>query len=192
MKIKASFIKDIRLRYRIIRSTVTVMIGTFAIAALSAARIAVPFNGSIESMSPYHTELVAESRIPENYSEILFKKTFFNSLINYWNSELDELALLEDDWDGENSAAVQPEAISLCRSILDDTYFSVGLLKEIYPTPFGSICMEWSVGKGYVNAEIASTGIAFFHNFGDTSPKYIREFAPVSSEIIEDLKANLS
>ena len=118
--------------------------------------------------------------------------TSFNSLIEKWNSELDELALLEDDWDGENSAATQPDAIALCRDIIETTSFAIGSLKEIYPTPFGSICMEWSAKEGYVNAEIASTSIAFFHNFGNSSEKYIREFAPVSKEIIEDLKANLS
>lgn len=190
--IKTSFIKDIKLRYRIIKSTVTVLIGSFAIAALSTARIALPFNGYIESISPYHTEFVADSRIPENYSEVLFKKPYINYLLNHWNCELNELALLGDDWDGENSAAVQPDAVKICRDILENTSSSIGSLHEIYPTPFGSICMEWSVGKGYVNAEIASTGIAFFHNFGDPAKKYIREFAPVSDEIIEDLKANLS
>lgn len=168
------------------------MIGSFAIAALSTARIALPFNGSIESMSPYHTEFVADSRIPENYSEVLFKRPYINHLLNQWNCELNELAQLVDNWDGENSAAVQPDAVKICRDILENTSSSIGSLQEIYPTPFGSICMEWSVKKGYVNAEIASTGIAFFHNFGNSSEKYIRKFAPVSKEIIEDLKANLS
>lgn len=191
MKSKASFIKDLKIRYRIIRSTVTVMIGIFAVSAVAIAKIAEPFNASVETISPHNTVLVSESRIPDGYTDTLFRN-IHNSIKERWNCELDELAILDDDWDGENSAAIQPDAVTRCRHILDETGFAIENLSELYPTPFGSICMEWSVGNGYVNAEVASTGIAFFHNYGNNSEKYICEFNSAFDETINILKNHLS
>lgn len=189
MKFNASFVRDIRLSYKLISSTLTVTIGSFVIGACAVAKAAVPFdNGSLEAMSPFHSELVTESRFPAGYSDFLFK----NALLEKWNAELDELTILEEDWDGEGSAAVQPQAVRNCRDILHLTSFALSELQEIYPTPFGSICMEWSHGDGYVNAEIASSGMAFFHKYGNRNEAYLHEFSPLSDEILNDLKANLS
>lgn len=188
MKFNASFVRDIRLSYRLISSTLTVTIGSFVIGACAVAKAAVPFdNGSLEAMSPFHSELVTESRFPAGYPDSLFK----NALFEKWNAELDELAMLEEDWDGEGSAAVQPQAVINCRDILRQTSSALRNLEEIYPTPFGSICVEWSYGDHYVNAEIASSGMAFFHKYANRNEAYIHEFSPLSDKILNDLKANL-
>jgi len=196
MKKKESFIQDIKIIYAAVKRNVTVFIGTLAIAACSIATTAIPVDLRIEPISPIHTELISESRLPDNVYNSLFgsirDKAYQATMAEEWDREISELAELGDDWDAEGAAAVQPEAVQLCRDIISETQSALSSLTEIYPTPFGSLCMEWKIGPGYVNAEVSAAGISFFHNYRNGYEKYIRELGPASAEAISDLKTHLA
>ncbi len=81
-----------------------------------------------------------------------------------WNVILDELAEYPDNWDGEGARAINSATIDTCRQILEDTARYESLLDDIYPTEFGTICLQWhsSPSDGLVNAEVASDRMAFY------------------------------
>lgn len=191
MKKDYIFAQNIRLSYQKIKRTIRVSIGSFTVLALSVASVAVPFKMSIEPISTFHTEIFSPTNLPADFSERIIRE--HNAEIRKtWNNELDEIASLGEDWDGEGSAAVQPEAVDFIKSrILGSNDFSLDKLSEMYPTPFGSICLEWTVRDGYVNAEIASTGMAFFHKAANEAKPFVRRFAEYSDDLINSLKSHL-
>lgn len=77
-------------------------------------------------------------------------------------NELDDLSYLENDWDGEGAKPISPETIETVKEILNQTPSIHNLVEDIYPTPIGSLCMEWKSNKTTINAEIMGNSITFY------------------------------
>lgn len=83
---------------------------------------------------------------------------------NKWEIILDELSEYSDNWDGEGARAINPATIDNCRVIVKDTARYESLLDDIFPTAFGTVCLQWYKPStdALVNAEIAPDKMAFY------------------------------
>lgn len=119
---------------------------------------------------------------------------FENPTVAKWNNELDELAEYEDDWDGDGAMAVQADTIVTAREVLKATNAVIGFLSDIFPTPLGTVCLEWKHDCKIVNVEVTRERIAYYvDKFGDGREvsDYVRA-SGVTSEFIESIKASIS
>ncbi|MEM0174141.1 MAG: hypothetical protein QXI16_06530 [Sulfolobaceae archaeon] len=65
----------------------------------------------------------------------------YNNLIE----RIEEIAKLDDDWDGYNAPKISNEVINISLETLDTLYKYDLLPDEITPTPRGCISFEWGV-----------------------------------------------
>ncbi len=108
-----------------------------------------------------------------------------------WDVILEELAEYHDNWDGEGARAINSATIDNCRHILKHTARYETLLEDIFPTEFGTVCIQWySSSDGLVNAEVAPDRIAFY---AYEPGKDLVDFRPVAfgKEPIDHLVAAL-
>ena len=84
--------------------------------------------------------------------------------IDKWDEMLEELSQYPDNWDGDDAREVKKETITNCRDILQKTLVYKGFLNDIYPTEFGTICIQWHrvSDDRLVNVEVAPNRIAFY------------------------------
>lgn len=74
------------------------------------------------------------------------------------NSEhvkLDEIAMLERNWDGYDACTFKPETIANARRVLN-ALIAAGFTPEVGPLPNGSVGFEWGVDDGSF-IEVGST-----------------------------------
>lgn len=109
-----------------------------------------------------------------------------------WSMDLDELGSLPDNYDGENSSAMLPGVVDNCKFVLDRTRDYIAYLEEIYPMPYGTICMEWKMPDGYVNAQISPDYMTFYHDRGVGNPYSTLEKSPFDNERVALLLRELS
>lgn len=81
-----------------------------------------------------------------------------------WQTVLDELAEYPDNWDAEGARAISKATIDNCRRVLKETVMYESLLDDIFPTEFGTVCLQWYKPStdALVNAEIAPDRMAFY------------------------------
>lgn len=73
-----------------------------------------------------------------------------------------DILALEPDWDGDGAFPVSEDVAENCRKLIEATKSHVELISEIYPTPVGSICIDWNIGSIIVSAEFGEQQMAFY------------------------------
>lgn len=86
--------------------------------------------------------------------------------------EIRNLLLLEDDWDGEGAYAIDKGAAMNCHKFLELKRSHVEYISDIYPTPSGTICIDWNIEGNIVSAEISHIQIAFYCEAVENSESY--------------------
>ena len=189
------FVSNFKSAYLQIKTNLRVVIAGLTILASSvvASATSIPPDFTQEPISVTNTYIVDDSAIPQNYISILLPEAIrIQDAADKWLNELDEIATLEEDWDGEGASAVQSGAVENCRLIINNTLKAIKKLEEIYPTPFGSLCMEWTLTNGYLNAEVSMNGIGFFRKYTNGQSNINFEFAPLEDKVMTELSHLLS
>ena len=74
---------------------------------------------------------------------------------------LDELALLETDWDGYGAPPIAAEALEKAR-VLWSRLSKILPQPDVVPNPNGTISFEWESDKGWANIEIGKKSFAVY------------------------------
>lgn len=82
--------------------------------------------------------------------------------IEEFNETLEELSLLTDNWDGEDSYPMQEGVKELCEYIICKTINSIRYLDSIDLSFFGSVIMEWKLKDRIINVEVYKNNVAFY------------------------------
>jgi hypothetical protein len=87
---------------------------------------------------------------------------------------LTELRSLEDNWDGYRGAGISSAAVDEASALVKAQISSGGKLNlpEVFPTPNGTIAMEWQQGEGEAVFEIGNAGISGFVKPQPSAPTY--------------------
>lgn len=184
--------------YNVTRRKIIVLIGGLCVAACSIAS---------PSIAAYDKPTLAYDDIPVQKTRIVDPGIMPQDFINHvsdrivsisnneqtslWNKELDNLTTYSGNWDGEEAEAVQPEAIECSRKLLKAAIDYAPLINAVFPTSFGSVCMEWGAGKNWVSVELASSGVAFYHDRGDENPIYSADYPSLSDACEDDIISHL-
>ena len=115
-------------------------------------------------------------------------------LMSQWTEKLDEFKEYGDDWDGESALAVRSETIATAKELLQGTATHLDYLSEIYPTPLGTVCLEWKYDGATINAEVARRRIAYYiDKFSDGSAvsEYYKAKG-IPQELIDSLNASFA
>lgn len=76
---------------------------------------------------------------------------------------LDEIALLEDDWDGEGAKSVNEKAIDNVRHLIGNMPQSILLAKlKLFPSELGAVSMKLESSKGKLRAEIGDSIFSYY------------------------------
>lgn len=119
-------------------------------------------------LNPQTTEISSQAQMPVDFIQQIsidaenVAKQKSLTLMNQWVSEMETFADYGANWDGEGADPISLQTIENGKLILDETISSIRKIESIYPTPFGSICIEWKVAGGYINAEFNDSKIAFY------------------------------
>lgn len=180
-------IEEIRIIYRVTKRKISLAIGGFIIAALSVASSVEPIQASVAPISSFDTDITYNLEQQTHISQQIFNQIENKDdadfpLMKQWEEEIDDIVALPDDWDEEGSSAILPGTADNCKSVLKDTAVFVKYLDTIYPTPFGTICIEWKLPDGFLNVELSGKSMAFYHDFGFDKAPVTFEKAPFSKD----------
>lgn len=189
MRKKIFSISDLKPAYQKVRRSLAVVIGGIMIAVSAVASRPIPTNDlQYCDVSPEKTIIVDTTIIPTTFIEeasIKAEKDY-----NWIEETFSEMATFDDDWDGEGARAISPAALENARNIMDKTHAFKSKLQEIYPTPFGSVCLEWNFNGVFINAEVGANVLAFYKDSGNDTDIH-HERNAISNETIEELIACL-
>lgn len=68
----------------------------------------------------------------------------------------------------------------------------MGILDNIFPTSFGSICMEWGKGMNWINAEVTADSFHFYHGNGGLAPSFVMPPSSLDGLNLKKLKSRLA
>ncbi len=74
---------------------------------------------------------------------------------------LNELALLEENWDGYGALPIDGETISNCKAAVVHSLRNAPA-PDVAPNSNGTVSFEWSSANGYAHLEIGKTRFSFF------------------------------
>jgi hypothetical protein len=90
----------------------------------------------------------------------LSESTRYNDVV----SRLSEIGSLHDNWDGYHAACVSATVIGRATALLNGNVQLAGrlALPDLFPTPHGTLAMEWQQGEGEAVLEVGDNGISGF------------------------------
>lgn len=86
--------------------------------------------------------------------------------------EIYELGGLPMNWDGEEADAIDSRSAMNCRKLLLYKNARVNYIDAIYPTPGGSICIDWRKNGAKLSAEINGDRMAYYYVSADRKECY--------------------
>lgn len=185
-------VSDFKRMYDVLKRQVTLYICGFVVGANLVAAAPILSVDIPNDFSPQKTEVTSSDLIhvkEEVNSEILEKE--ISRQVSSWHEAIDEVCVWPDNWDEEGAVAVKPGVGDTAKMIVSETAGYVGLLDNVYPTAFGSICLEWGRRNFWVNAEVSSNSINFYHGDGGSSPIFSQGRTLVDSEVLALLREQL-
>lgn len=87
-------------------------------------------------------------------------------------SVLTECLMLQQNWDGEDAETINPIATMNCRKFVAQRRARVELVKYVYPTPTGNVCMDWDKKGAKVSCEFGADRMAFYYQSADRNVYY--------------------
>ncbi len=100
---------------------------------------------------------------------------------NAIGNELRELALLEDDWDGNGGVSVSSEVISKTESLLNRIPTTIPF-PDLVPNPNGTISLEWESDDRFFYLEIGDRDYSFIRGkSGEVTKGYQGQGIPSAS-----------
>lgn len=77
--------------------------------------------------------------------------------------EIYDLHQLTEGWDGEDAEDIAADVSRNCRELLSYANSKPQYIECLYPTPIGTICIDWKHMGAKVSAEISSRQMAFYY-----------------------------
>lgn len=87
-------------------------------------------------------------------------------------SMLTESLRMSAGWDGEDAEAINPLSVWNCRSFVAMRSAHIELVKYVYPTPSGNICVDWIECGNKVSCEFGPHKMAFYYQSADRREVY--------------------
>ncbi len=100
---------------------------------------------------------------------------------------LQELAEMPEGWDGEEAFPIERATVLNCQYILSDKRAQDEFLTDVYPSPTGSVCMEWEKDGGKVSVEVSPNALAFYYVSADETEVYDSPIFAFGREAVENL-----
>lgn len=105
--------------------------------------------------------------------------------------EMESLTLMEDGWDGEDALVITKESVYNCRYLLSFRRSLPQFIDIVYPTSYGTICINWSKNGNKVSAEVSNKEFGFYFISSDRTSKIDSEIKNFNDENLENLFTNL-
>lgn len=105
--------------------------------------------------------------------------------------EMESLSQMEEGWDGEDASAITKESVYNCRYLLSFRRSLPQFLDIVYPTPYGTICIDWSKNGNKVSAEVSDKEFGFYFISSDRKGQLDSEIMGFNEENLENLFTNL-
>ena len=130
-------------------------------------------NGEAMEISRYelvnetHTELRLDAT-PDTKIVEQQEVQLSNRLPEDIENKLDDIANLEQGWDGYHASAIDGVVVrnahSFIASMISEGFEAV-LADDVYPTPYGTIVVEYTNDNGLVSMEISATQVGYFTDY---------------------------
>lgn len=87
-------------------------------------------------------------------------------------SVLTECLLMKPDWDGMDADTINPLSTWNCHKWVVRRDAHVELVRYVYPTPTGNICMDWEKNGAKISCEFGPHSMAFYYQDADRKNIY--------------------
>lgn len=77
--------------------------------------------------------------------------------------EINHLMRMTEGWDGDDADSIERLSAMNCREILARRNARTEYVDVIYPTPSGSICVDWKNNGAKVSLELCNSKLAFYY-----------------------------
>lgn len=81
--------------------------------------------------------------------------------------EIYNLMKMTEGWDGDDAEAIERVSAMNCRELLSRRKAKVEYVEVVYPSPSGSICIDWRNRGAKVSLELCRTKMAFYYISSD-------------------------
>lgn len=102
--------------------------------------------------------------------------------------ELDELANLPDNWNGEGAVRISPRIVARTRSILTSIIVDHPR-PELTPNPNGTISLEWDCANRFLHLEIGERDFSILLGQEGNPPQGAQGFGLPGKDLLEPLIA---
>lgn len=186
-------ITEFKKRYDVLLRKLLVTVCSFTVSAYTLASAQSEPVKMIDNLATVKTE-VAVSQATDEKERVNFKilEIATQNQLTMWEEAIDDVCSWPENWDEEGASAVLPGVGDSTKTVLSFTKDYLDLLDNIFPTAFGSICMEWGSGMNWINAEITANSFHFYHGNGEIKPNYILPSSNIDSSNMDILLARLS
>ena len=86
--------------------------------------------------------------------------------------EIHHIMKMTDSWDGDDAEAIPKTTALNCRKMILKKKASILNIESLYPTPSGTICLDWRKNGAKVSAEIGDSKFAFYYSSSDRKDIY--------------------
>lgn len=86
--------------------------------------------------------------------------------------EIYNLMKMTEGWDGDDAEAIECESAINCRELLSRRKAKVEYVEIVYPSPSGSICIDWRNRGAKVSLELCREKMAFYYTSSDKEDKF--------------------
>lgn len=186
-------ITEFKRRYNVLVRKLFVVVCSFTVSAYSLASTASEPVRIVDEFTTVKTEVPVSgtTAVKEKMNSQILEIASQNQL-GIWEEAIDEVCSWPENWDEEGASAVMPEVGESAKKVLHHTKDFLDLLDNIYPTVFGSICLEWGRDMNWINAEITENSYHFYHGNGGVTPEFVLPFSNLNPSNLDVLKDRLS
>jgi len=111
---------------------------------------------------------------PTIYSNLTFPKEYITSplkrSVDVIQAALDDLCLLEENWDGYGASKIEALALEKARIIWRYLADRLPVLPDVVPNPNGTVSFEWESDKGWAHLESGNKTFALYIKPKDAAP----------------------
>lgn len=186
-------ISEFKKRYEVCYRKILVTVCSFTVGAYVMASPAQQPVRMEDDLPAVKTEVaVSDATVMKEVAATRILENAARNQLDVWEEAIDDVCSWPENWDEEGASAVKPGVGEAAKEILVRTKDYLDVLDNIFPTAFGSICLEWGRGLNWVNAEITADSFHLYHGNGGIKPSFIMPSSPIDPSNLDVLKTRLS
>lgn len=110
---------------------------------------------------------------------------------HFWKQEVSSLALLKEEWDGEQAKRVSTTAINNVLNMLNSKLVRLDLIQDIYANEAGTVTIEWDNGnKEYAGIQVGRQRMSYYITLN--TGEILKDYEPINAVGLTELYRNLS